>query len=142
MANDAQRNAMPGGQDLIAEQQAEIVIPAPFMRPLGSRDYGTGNVYEMRTYTYAPGDLPKVLDAWAKAVPAREELSPLAACWTSELGGLNRFTHIWVYKDLNERTRIRAASRAPGKAWPPQAGVRPVRQENKLLIPASFSPVR
>jgi hypothetical protein len=25
------------------------------MRPLGSRDYGTGNVYEMRIYTYAPG---------------------------------------------------------------------------------------
>ena len=142
MANDAARNAMPGGQDLLAAQEAEIVIPAPFMRPLGSRDYGTGNVYEMRTYTYAPGDIPKVLEAWAKAVPAREELSPLAACWTSELGGLNKFTHIWVYKDLNERTRIRAASRAPGKAWPPQAGVRPIRQENKLLIPAAFSPVR
>jgi hypothetical protein len=24
------------------------------MRALSSRDYGTGNVYEMRTYTYAP----------------------------------------------------------------------------------------
>ena len=142
MANDAQRNAMPGGQDLIVEQQAEIVIPAPFMRPLGSRDYGSGNVYEMRTYTYEPGALPKVLDAWAKAVPAREELSPLAACWTSELGNLNRFTHIWVYKDANERSRIRDASRAPGRAWPPQAGVRPVRQENKLLVAAKFSPVK
>ena len=142
MASDAARNAMPGGQDLLAAQEAEIVTPAPFMRPLGSRDYGTGNVYEMRTYTYAPGDIPKVLEAWAKAVPSREELSPLAACWTSELGGLNKFTHIWVYKDVNERARIREASRAPGKAWPPQAGVRPIRQENKLLIPASFSPVR
>ena len=116
--------------------------PAPFMHPLGSRDYGTGNVYEMRTYTYAPGDIPKVLEAWAKAVPAREELSPLAACWTSELGGLNKFVHTWVYKDLAERERVRAASRAPGRAWPPQSGVRPLRQENKLLIPASFSPVR
>jgi hypothetical protein len=142
MANDAARNAMPGGQDLLAAQEAEIVTPAPFMHALGSRDYGTGNVYEMRTYTYAPGDIPKVLEAWAKAVPAREELSPLAACWTSELGGLNKFTHIWVYKDLNERARIREASRKPGGAWPPQAGVRPVRQENKLLIAAPFSPVK
>jgi NIPSNAP len=142
LANDRERNAMPGGQDLIVAQEAEIVIPAPFMRPLGSRDYGTGNVYEMRTYTYEPGALPKVLEAWAKAVPQREELSPLAACWTSELGSLNRFTHIWVYKDCNERERIRAASRAPGRNWPPQAGVRPLRQENKLLVPASFSPVR
>jgi hypothetical protein len=142
MASDTARNAMPGGGELIVAQEAEIMTPAPFMHALGSRDYGTGNVYEMRTYTYAPGDLPKVLEAWGKAVPAREELSPLAACWTSELGGLNKFVHTWVYKNLGERERIRAASRAPGRAWPPQSGVRPVRQENKLLIPASFSPMR
>jgi len=142
MASDAARNAMPGGGELIVAQEAEIMNPAPFMRALGSRDYGTGNVYEMRTYTYAAGDIPKVLEAWAKAVPAREELSPLAACWTSELGGLNKFVHTWVYKDLAERDRVRAASRKPGGAWPPQSGVRPIRQENKLLIPAAFSPVR
>jgi hypothetical protein len=142
LAQDPERNALPGGQDLIVAQEAEIMIPAPFMHALGSRDYGTGNVYEMRTYTYAAGDLPKVLEAWAKAVPAREELSPLAACWTSELGGLNKFIHTWVYKDLAERDRVRAASRAPGRAWPPQSGVRPIRQENKLLIPTAFSPVR
>jgi hypothetical protein len=69
LAQDPERNALPGGQDLIVAQEAEIMTPAPFMRPLGSRDYGSGNVYEMRTYTYAPGDLPKVLEAWAKAVP-------------------------------------------------------------------------
>src|SRR5207237_9195942 len=85
MAQDAARNALPGGQDLIVAQEAEIMNPAPFMRPLGSRDYGAGNVYEMRTYTYAPGDIPKVLEAWGKAIEARERFSPLAACWTSEL---------------------------------------------------------
>jgi hypothetical protein len=142
MAQDAERNALPGGQDLIVAQEAEIMIPAPFMRPLGSRDYGSGNVYEMRTYTYAPGSLPKVLEAWGKAIEERERLSPLAACWTSELGGLNKFVHVWVYKDANERVRIREASRKPGGSWPPQAGVRPIRQENKLLIATEFSPVR
>src|SRR5207237_8254752 len=76
------------------------------------------------------------------AVPAREELSPLTACWTSELGGLNKFVHTWVYKDLGERARIREESRKPGGAWPPQSGVRPIRQENKLLIATAFSPVR
>ena len=117
------------------------MIPAPFMQPLGSRSFGTGNFYEMRIYTYAPGDIPKVLEAWGKAVPIREKLSPLAACWTSELGGLNKFVHVWVYKDSNERTRIREESRKGGQ-WPPQSGVRPMRQENKLLIPAAFSPLR
>jgi len=141
MAKDTELAQLPGGRDLIVAQEADIMIPAPFMHALGSRDYGTGNVYEMRIYTYAPGDLPKVLEAWGKAVPEREKLSPLAACWTSELGGLNKFVHVWAYKDLTERTRIREESRKGGQ-WPPQSGVRPMRQENKLLIPASFSPLK
>ena len=94
----------------------------------------------MRIYTYAPGDVPKVLEAWGKAVPTREKLSPLAACWSSELGGLNS-SCTWVYKDSNERTRIREESRKGGQ-WPPQSGVRPIKQENKLLIPAAFSPLQ
>src|SRR5437667_214719 len=83
---------------------------------------GSAMHYEVRTYTYAPGDLPKVLDAWGKVIESRERLSPLAACWTSELGGLNKFTHIWPYKDLAERTRVREESRRPGSNWPPQSG--------------------
>jgi hypothetical protein len=47
-----------------------------------------------------------------------------------------------VYQDLNERARVRGEARKAGGAWPPQTGVRPIRQTNKLLIPASFSPVR
>ena len=139
--HDPDLEANPGGREFVVEQQSEIVTPAPFMHPLGSRDYGTGNVYEMRTYTYEPGGIPKVLSAWAEAMPHREEFSPLAACWSTELGALNRFTHVWVYPDLNERNRVRAASREDG-SWPPNSGVRPLRQENKVLIPASFSPVK
>src|SRR6201997_1312652 len=59
MAQDTALAQLPGGGDLIAAMESEIMNPAPFMRPLGSRDYGTGNVYEMRTYTYAPGDIPR-----------------------------------------------------------------------------------
>src|SRR5829696_2755908 len=103
LAADTARNAQQGGRDLVVAQETEIMTPAPFMHALGSRDYGSGNVYEMRTYTYAAGDLPKVLEAWGKAIEAREKLSPLAACWSTELGGLNKFTHVWVYKDLAER---------------------------------------
>jgi NIPSNAP len=142
LANDSARAQIPSGREFVVAQEAGIMIPAPFMHALGSRDYGTGNVYEMRTYTYATGDLPKVLEAWAKAIPDREKFSPLAACWTSELGGLNKFVHTWVYKDLNERARIREEARKGGGQWPPQAGVRPIRQTNKLLISVAFSPVR
>jgi hypothetical protein len=141
MSQDTALQQVPGGRDLIVAQEAEIMIPAPFMHPLGSRDYGSGNVYEMRTYTHEPGNIPKVLQAWSEAIEYREKFSPLAACWTSELGGLNKFVHIWVYKDLNERARVRTESRKDGR-WPAQSGVRPVRQENKIMMPAAFSPVR
>ncbi len=139
--HDPDLQSNPGGREFVVEQQSEIVTPAPFMHPLGSRDYGTGNVYEMRTYTYEPGAIAKVLKAWEEVMPHREEYSPLAACWSTELGALNRFTHVWVYKDLNERERIRAESRQGGH-WPPSSGVSPVRQENKILIAAPFSPVK
>src|SRR5256714_8155060 len=107
LAQDTARQQLPGGGDLIVAQESEIMNPAPFMHPLGSRNYGTGNVYEMRTYTFASGDIPKVLEGWGKAIEAREKFSPLAACWTSELGGLDTFGHPWGYKDPNEAARIR-----------------------------------
>jgi NIPSNAP len=141
MAKDTELQQFQGGRDLLVAQEADIMIPAPFMRPLGSKSYGTGNIYEMRIYTHAPGNIPAVFKAWDGAIAEREKLSPLVACGQTEIGGLNKFIHIWVYPNLNERSRIRAESRKDGK-WPPQSGVRPIRQENKILIPASCSPIQ
>ncbi|MGE3540064.1 MAG: NIPSNAP family protein [Candidatus Tectimicrobiota bacterium] len=141
MAKDTELRQFQGSGDIMVAQESEIMIPAPFMHALGSRDYGTGNIYEMRIYTQAPGNIPAVLKGWSEAIAYRETFSPLAACWYSEVGGLNKFVHVWVYKDLIERARVRADSRKEGR-WPAQTGVRPVRQENLILIPAAFSPVR
>jgi len=70
-----------------------------------------------------------VLEAWGKAVPAREKLSPLAACWTSELGGLNKFVHVWVYKDSNERTRIREESARAASGRPSPGAAEPAGEQ-------------
>ena len=114
-----------------------IVVPQ-YPAELSSGEIAVASLEELRAARF-----PSDACCWSRAGSlAGPGFSPLAACWTSELGALNRFTHIWVYKDLNERARVREESRRPGGAWPPQAGVRPIRQENKLLIPASFSPVR
>src|SRR5436190_23068742 len=48
MAKDAELTALPGGRDLIADQQSDSMIPAPFMKPLGSSDYGTGHLLALR----------------------------------------------------------------------------------------------
>ena len=129
--------ALPG--DIILDMESEILIAAPFMRHMS--DQRLGNVYEMRIYTYTPGSMQEVLKRWAEVIPYREKFSPLAACWYSELGKLNRLFHLWPYKDLAERDRIRAeVSKDPH--WPPQTPEFLLYMENKLLIPAPFSPMR
>jgi len=129
----------PKIQEFIETMESEIFIPAPFMRPLGNQTLG--GVYEMRTYTYQPGSMGEVLKRWAEAINDREKLSPLAACWYSELGGLNKFVHTWAYKDLAERAKIRAESQKLPN-WPPKTREFLVSQQNKILIPAAFSPMK
>ena len=126
----------PNTSEFVVNMNSEMFIPADFMTPLGDRDIGP--VYEMRSYTYAPGDIPKVLAAWGGAIEAREKLSPLAGCWYSDLGNLNKFVHLWAYKSVEERNSVRDEARAKG-IWPPASGVSPIKQENKLIMPAACS---
>ena len=130
----------PRSDGAILDMQSEIFIPAPFMRPMGNQ--ALGNVYEMRSYTFQPGSMPQVIQRWTECIPYREEYSPLAAGMYTELGGLNKWVHIWPYKDLNERNKIRAEA-SKSDHWPPgKLGPLPmVRQENKILVPAAFSPM-
>jgi len=53
---DLQR--LPGGREFVLQQESDIFMPAPFMRPMGG-DQALGNIYEMRIYTYEPGLSPK-----------------------------------------------------------------------------------
>ncbi|HKM73846.1 MAG TPA: NIPSNAP family protein, partial [Stellaceae bacterium] len=68
--------------------------------------------------------------------------SPLAFAGHSELGGLNRWCHIWAYKDAAERFAVRERARNEG-VWPPRGGQpgATLKQENMLVVPASFSPL-
>ena len=125
--------------DMYVAQESEIFIPAPFMRPLGG-DQALGDIYEMRIYTYKTGTMGKVVQIWSESIPHREKFSPLAAGMYSEIGGLNKWIHIWPYKDLAERNRVRAEA-AKDPHWPPATREFLVKQENKILVPASFSPM-
>ena len=126
----------PDNSDLILNMQSDIMVPAVFMKPLEARNIGP--IYEMRIYTYRPGDIDAVLEAWARAIEEREKYSPLVGCWSSDVGALNRFVHMWAYTSFEERTRVRTETRAAG-VWPPQSGVVPLAQENKILLPYDFS---
>jgi hypothetical protein len=102
-----------------------------------------GPLFEIRAYTLAPGAIPGMIERWAGKIDARAKLSPLVGAWYSEFGGLNKWVHIWAYRDAAERQRVRAEAVATG-VWPPggaAAGL-VLKQENKLVMPASFSPIR
>jgi hypothetical protein len=132
-------NWPPKIQEFIVEMESKIVNAAPFCPAFTPRQYG--NLYEIRTYTMLPGVAPQVIERWAERIEGRNKFSPLAACGYTELGPLNQWIHIWAYKDAAERFRVRDEARAGG-AWPPATRGMFVRQENKFVVPASFSPLR
>lgn len=129
----------PDSGELIVDMVSRIYRPAPFMTPLGERRIGP--LYEMRLYTFPAEALPGVLEAWGEQIRRREKLSPLAGCWYTDGGGLDNFVHLWAYGSFEERQRVREQAREQGN-WPPRTPVKPVRQENKILYPAPFSPMQ
>ena len=131
----------PKISEFIVSMQSEVFIPAPFSPPLEPREVGP--LFEIRSYTLAPGALPGMMERWANKIDERVKLSPLVGAWYSEFGALNQWVHIWAYKDAAERQRIRSDAVARG-IWPPggaAAGL-VLKQENKLVMPADCSPLR
>jgi NIPSNAP len=128
----------PEVQDLIAREQAWILNPAPFMRSLPTGELG--NIYEMRLYTAQLGKISDVIRVWSPRVADREKLSPLVACWFTDLGPLSLWIHVWPYPDLNTRARVRADANKL-ENWPPPTREFLNRQENKILVPAESSPL-
>jgi hypothetical protein len=98
-------------------------------------------IYEFRTYDLKPHSQPEVEKRFGEAYETRKKYSQLAAFWHTEIGPLNQIIHVWPYKDLEERTRIRdtAVKESAGK-WPPKTAEFMVRQRSEIFIPFSFSP--
>ena len=133
--------------EFIVNMRSEIYIPFPVSPEI--KPGKMGPYFEMRTYTVSPGDLPKIQKVWEQAIPARIKISPLVGVWYSELGGLNRFTHIWAYTSLNHRNEARDQALATG-VWPPSIVAKKLNlpdgtltaQENKIVMPSAFSPLQ
>ncbi len=101
-----------------------------------------------RTYTVRPGTLPlhlKIYEEFGRATQVKHLGEPLAYLIT-ETGELNTYVHIWKYQDAADRATRRAAMQAdPG--WQAylqknaEAGYL-LKQENKLMTPAAFFPLK
>jgi hypothetical protein len=101
-------------------------------------------IVEERIYTLHAGQAPEYLRLYeAEGLEIqRAILGRMVGYFSTEVGPLNQIVHLWAYRDLGERTERRARLGAdPG--W--QRYVKRIRpliahQENKLLVPAPFSP--
>jgi hypothetical protein len=131
----------PKTSEFIVNMQSEVFLPAPFSPKLEPREVGP--LFEIRSYTMAPGGIPGMIERWTPKIDERVKLSPLVGAWYSEFGALNKWVHIWAYKDAAQRQQIRADAIARG-IWPPGGGApgQMLKQENKLVMPAAFSPLR
>ena len=101
-------------------------------------------IIEQRTYSLHIGAVPKYLALYeAEGLPVqRSILGRMVGYFSSDIGALHQIVHMWAYKDYAERTERRGKLMADPR-W--QAYALKIRefqisQENKILIPAPFSP--
>jgi hypothetical protein len=104
-------------------------------------------IVEERTYILHTGADPnEYLEAYENiGLPAQKPiLGGFIGYFITEIGPLNQLTHLWGYTDLEDR-RIRREKLAQDPEW--QRCLKIIRpmiksMENKIMYPASFSPIR
>ena len=137
----------PNVSEFVNKTHSDILIPfscSPEIKPCD-----VGPYFEMRSYSYIGGGLQALMKVWNESVPWRLKYGPVVGLFYTEIGALNKFTHIWPYRSLNDRIEIREKAKAHGK-WPPHrkslvdgdGGYELIARENRILMPASFSPVQ
>ena len=105
-------------------------------------------IIDHRTYTLHPLKLPKWLKLYEQSgLPVQlKHLGHLIGFFTSEIGPLNQVVHLWQFEDLADRARRRAAM-AEDPDWHEflrrneELGALQ-HQENKILLPTAFSPLK
>ena len=139
-AKDPSGKWPPKGADLIVSQEVHILNPLKNSPVWTGEPQELGGVWELRQYTYAPGNIGKVATAFNDAIPARQEIYPIGGIFTSDLGELNRLYQLFPYKDWNHRDEVRGVYQKT-HVWPPHAEVSPVHQLVRHMIPAKVSPL-
>ncbi len=138
----------PDINEFVVNTESKVMVAAPFSPPM--QPARLGNVYEIRVYAYPTESMPRVLEAWAEALPERVKYSPLVAALYAENGPLTDWVHIWAYENAGERERIRDAVAKAG-IWPMSVIDKRLKREprfvaarmqNMLVVPTRFSPLR
>ncbi|MBM3679432.1 MAG: NIPSNAP family protein [Actinobacteria bacterium] len=103
-------------------------------------------IVEQRDYHVHTGRLPEVVKMYETEgiLIQQEVLGGFVGAFTTEIGALSTYTSMWRYDSFAEREQRRGAlmARDDWKAF--AARLQPLlhTQQNRILVPTSFSPVR
>jgi len=129
-----------GVGEIMTGMTMDTFVAFDFLPPMQPGSYGP--CYEVRSYILKNDGLAPTIELWRKAVPGRAKISPLLTAMTSVTGPVTRFMHIWPYKSVEERGRLRAKAIDDG-VWPPPGGPDYLAtQQSDIFLPAPFSPMR
>ena len=103
---------------------------------------------DLRTYECRPGTIKRHLELYEQMgfAPQRRCLGDPFAYLLTETGNPNQYVHIWAYDNAGDREAKRVAMWADPEwlAYTQESAKLGalVRQENQLMVPASFFPLR
>lgn len=102
-------------------------------------------ILEQRDYHVVTGKLPELLRLYeTEGIPIqREVLGGFVGAFTTDVGALSTYTHLWRYESYAEREERRAALQARDDWKAFLAKIQPLihTQRNRILVPTSFSPL-
>ena len=103
-------------------------------------------IVEQRDYHVYTGKLPELVRLYeSEGIPLQTEiLSGLVGAFTTDVGALSTYTTLWRYESYGEREEKRARLQADERWQEFLRKVQPLihTQQNRILVPTSFSPLR
>lgn len=101
-------------------------------------------IYELRTYTLYVATRIEAMEMYkTKVWPVVQKFEKnLVGYFIGDIGALNELTHIWKFKDDNDRRRFWGEVMADPEFGAVIKHMRPMiqKQENKLLLEAPWGP--
>jgi hypothetical protein len=103
-------------------------------------------ILEQRDYHVFTGKLPELVRLYETegiAIQA-DVLGGFVGAFTTDVGALSTYTHLWRYDDYAQREERRARLQARDDWRAFLAKIQPLihTQQNRILVPTAFSPLR
>lgn len=131
------KNYTPVILPLMQRQDIRLLNPLKPITPPAE----PGNVFELRIYRTRPGAVREYGRHFTDILPVREKYSKNVGLWIGEAGQPNEFVHLWAYRSVEERQRIRAAvdADADWQGFRAKVAGMVVEMQNTLLLPTRYS---